>query len=220
MNGNCQPYAAGTDPNKDCIDNASDPTGKCGGLCDGHAHCVYQPAGTTCGTCKSCNGVGLCNTMPADDTTCNTIDCSSLNVQGSCLDYHDLTTNRCGSLGMCKKPNDKTSCTNVTNTCAPDGGAAGASGTGGGTGTGGATGGAGRGSGGGTGAGGATGSGGASGSAGATGAGADAGTVDGGGKGGGGGGGCGCALGGTDPLGALPALLVLGGVVTARRRRR
>ena len=29
-----------------CADSASDPTRKCGGMCDGHAHCQYPAAGT------------------------------------------------------------------------------------------------------------------------------------------------------------------------------
>ena len=34
--GTCVPALAGTDPNHDCIDSASDPSGVCGGKCDGH----------------------------------------------------------------------------------------------------------------------------------------------------------------------------------------
>ena len=176
--GTCIAIPAGTDPNGDCIDNASDPTHKCGGMCDGHAHCLYPQAGATCGTCKACNGSGLCNVPPADDTACGNIDCSQLTT--SCLEYHDLTVNRCASLGTCKAANMAATCTDVTNLCRPDGGG---------------------------GAGGAGGSGPSDGSA------------D-GGKPKGGGGGCGCDLGGTNPASLLPALLLLAGVVTSRRRRR
>ena len=44
--------------------------------------------------CKACNGVGLCNLMPEDDSACGTIDCDVLNT--TCLEYEDLTTKRCG----------------------------------------------------------------------------------------------------------------------------
>jgi hypothetical protein len=219
--GNCHPYAAGMDPNMDCIDNQSDPTHKCGGMCDGHAHCAYPAAGATCGLCKACNGVGLCTQVPADDSACGTIDCSGLST--SCLAYHDLTSNRCLGLGTSKQNNSATTCTSVTNTCGPDGGAGGSggggtSGGGGATGSGGANGGGGRGGttgGGGTG----TGTGGAGTGTGGTSTVPDGGTAD-GGKPAGGGGGCGCDLGGADPLSALPVLFVFAGVVTARRRRR
>ena len=177
--GTCIPIPAGTDPNGDCMDSASDPTHQCGGMCDGHAHCLYPQAGATCGTCKACNGAGLCNVAPADDTACGNIDCSELTT--SCLQYHDLTVNRCASIGTCKAPNLAASCTDVTNVCGA-GGAGGAGGGGGSTGT--------------------------------------DGSVDGGKPKGSGGGGCGCDLGGTDPLTVLPALLLLAGLVTARRRRR
>jgi MYXO-CTERM domain-containing protein len=118
--GTCIPIPAGTDPEKECTDNASDPTGKCGGLCNGQARCTYPSVGTSCGTCKSCNGAGLCNTAPEDDEACGTVDCDSLDT--SCLDYHDITTKRCAALGTCKAPNTAASCNDVTMTCQPEGG--------------------------------------------------------------------------------------------------
>ncbi|HVZ74593.1 MAG TPA: kelch repeat-containing protein [Polyangia bacterium] len=191
--GTCVPVPAGTDPNHDCINSASDPSGKCGGMCDGHAHCLFPSAGTTCGTCKSCNGSGLCNIQPDDDDACGTIDCDTLDT--SCADYHDLTTKRCAGLGTCKTPDVAASCTDVTQLCGADGGA----GTGGGGTAGGGSTGAGGGTGGGTG------------------------NNDGSSesKSGGGGGGCGCVVGGTGLGGNASALgLLLGAVLTARRRRR
>jgi hypothetical protein len=189
--GTCNPDPAGT-KSPTCMDSQSDPSGKCGGMCDGHAHCQYPKSGTTCGLCKACDGVGLCNQMPADDDACDVIDCSGLDT--SCKTYQDLTTNRCGSPGACKMKNASASCTIFTTTCTPDGGAGGSGGGGGGGG----------------------GSGGASGSAGTTGK--DGGADSGGG--GGGGGGCGCALGGSQSAGGLTALLALAGVIITRRRRR
>ena len=88
--GTCIPIPAGTDPEGECQDSASDPTGMCKGFCNGQARCTYPAAGTTCGTCKACNGVGLCNIKPEDDTACGTIDCDSLDT--TCIDYNDLTT--------------------------------------------------------------------------------------------------------------------------------
>jgi hypothetical protein len=189
--GTCIPDPAGT-KSATCMDSASDPMGMCGGMCDGHAHCQYPQLGTSCGTCKACDGVGLCNKMPEDDVVCGTIDCDGLNT--SCKEYDDLISKRCGALGMCKKPNDVATCTVFTNTCTPDGGtgaggsAAGSGGGGGSTGTGGGT-------------------------AGTTG------NDGGGGSGGGGGGGC-CAIGPSETPNGLVGLLVLACAMITRRRRR
>jgi hypothetical protein len=200
--GTCIPIPAGTDPEKECQSNASDPMGKCAGLCNGQAACQYPLAGTSCGLCAACDGSGLCNQLPPskDDSACGTIDCSGLNTM-ACRQYSDLTANRCDSVGACKTKNTVKACTIFTDNCSPDGGTPGAGGSSGG-GPGGSTGTGTAGSGGG-GRGGTTG----------TDGGPDA------GKGGGGGGGCGCEIGGTQP-GSLAALLALVGVMIARRRRR
>jgi hypothetical protein len=200
--GTCVPFAAGTDPNGDCMDSASDPTHVCGGKCDGHAHCAYPAAGVTCGTCKSCNGSGLCNTKPDDDSACGTIDCDTLDT--SCLDYHDLTTHRCAALGSCKAANTAATCTDVTSSCGVDGGAGGSSGS--------------AGSGGSVGSGGSTGKGGSTGGAGHK-AGSSGSDTDGGTVKSGGGGGCGCDLGGPTPAGFGSMLLGLAGILARRRRR-
>jgi hypothetical protein len=202
--GQCQPFAANTDPNGDCMDNQSDPTHKCGGMCDGHAHCNYVASGTSCGTCKACDGSGLCKNTPEDDTACGTIDCGQLNVM-ACKVYQDVTSKRCGGFGTCKPPNSVATCTVFTDTCTPDGG------TGAGGSTGGSTGGSGTGAGGSIGGGG--GHAGSSGTAGATG------TDGGAGKGGGGGGGC-CSVGGTSMPRDAAAMLLLACVMFTRRRRR
>jgi hypothetical protein len=205
--GTCVPIAAGTDPDGDCQDNASDPGGRCGGKCDGHAKCSYPAAGTACGTgtqtCKTCNGAGLCNLMPEDDMACGTIDCDTLD--STCMDYNDLTTKRCGALGTCKAPNLPASCTDVTPKCGV-GGAGGATGSGGSTGSGGR--------------GGSTGTGGRAGTTGNDGSTAGTTGVD-AGTGGGGGGGCGCEVAGfgSGEVGLLSLLFALGGVFATRRRR-
>jgi MYXO-CTERM domain-containing protein len=179
------------------MDNQSDPTHKCGGMCDGHAHCNYPLAGTTCGMCKACDGSGLCKNTPEDDTLCGTIDCDQLNVV-ACKVYQDITSKRCGGFGTCKPANSVSTCTVFTDTCPTDGG----TGAGGNPGTGGSIGGGG-------GHGGAS----ATGTAGATG------TDGGAGKGGGGGGGC-CSVGGTSMPRDLAAMLLLACVMFTRRRRR
>jgi hypothetical protein len=199
--GTCVPTAAGTDPDNDCIDNESDPGGKCGGVCNGQAKCVYPAAGTTCGTCKQCNGSGLCTIKPDDDTACGTIECDGLDT--SCLNYNDLTTMRCATLGTCKAPNTVASCTDVSNLCTGAGGAAG-----GGSGGRGGSGAAGSG---------AAGSGAAGSGGGSTGR--DAGVDGGGGTGGGGGGGC-CQVGSGPTPDGVVALLALASLVATRRRRR
>ena len=86
----------------------------------------YPAAGTACGTCKACNGVGLCNTKRRGRRRVR--DRSTATASNTtCMDYHDLTTNRCGALGVCKTPNTRASCTIFTNSCTPDGGAGGGS---------------------------------------------------------------------------------------------
>jgi MYXO-CTERM domain-containing protein len=105
--------------------------------------------------------------MPEDDDTCQTIDCDGLNT--SCLEYQDVTTKRCGSLGTCKAPNTSATCTVVTNMCPADASTN------------------------------------------------DASTDSGPPPAGGGGGGCGCDLGGGSP-GSLAGLLLVAGVLSARRR--
>ncbi|MCG2717233.1 MAG: hypothetical protein L6408_00150 [Nanoarchaeota archaeon] len=77
-------------------------------LCPGDS---YAANGTSCGTCKTCNS-GLCNTTPADDSACGTIDCDGLDV--TCRNYNDLTTSRCEGFGDCKDANTA-DCTSYIN---------------------------------------------------------------------------------------------------------
>jgi len=132
--GTCVPALAGTDPNHDCIDSASDPSGVCGGKCDGQWACQFPAMGTSCGLCKVCDGAAKCNVMPEDDTACGVIDCDGLDT--SCSDYHDLQSKRCATVGACKAANSPAACPTFTNLCMPDAG----SGAGGSSGAGGATG--------------------------------------------------------------------------------
>jgi hypothetical protein len=212
--GNCIPDPPGT-LSPTCANSASDPMRKCGGMCDGQAHCLYPAAGTSCGMCKACNGVGLCDRTPEDDSACGTIDCDGLNT--ACIEYEDLTARRCGALGACKAPNTAASCTIFTNMCTGTGGSGGgAGGRGGSSGTGGS-------SSPGTGGGGAAGRGGTTGTPGTAGSGAGtagATGTDGGTAGGGGGGGGCCAVGGNQAPNGIVALLLFGSVMITRRRRR
>ena len=109
--GSCTPQAAGTDPDQDCI--GKDPT--CGGKCDGAGKCVLAKVGIGCGTCKTCDGAGQCNSTPPDDSACGVIDCDKLDSK--CRDYKDLTAARCVALGQCKKPNDPVSCKAFSQLC-------------------------------------------------------------------------------------------------------
>ncbi|HET6148241.1 MAG TPA: kelch repeat-containing protein [Polyangia bacterium] len=122
--GTCDFTPAGTDPRNECIDSASDPSGKCGGVCNGRGACEFPAANTGCGTCKVCDGSGKCNVKPEDDPACGTVDCDQLDT--SCRDYRDLQARRCASLGVCKVANLPATCTDVTDTCGPDAGAGGA----------------------------------------------------------------------------------------------
>jgi hypothetical protein len=126
MKGTCIPTPAGTDPSHDCIDSASDPTGKCGGTCNGKWACEFPKLGTVCDQCKTCDGSGKCNVKPDDDATCGdngTIACTGLDTD--CKHYRDIKVNRCAALGMCKEKNSPNFCTDFTITC--DGGSDGSS---------------------------------------------------------------------------------------------
>jgi hypothetical protein len=125
--GVCVPTPANTDPAHDCIDSQSDPTGVCGGKCNGQWACEFPAAGTVCGQCKACDGSGKCNVTPEDDDSCGDIDCDQLD-DNVCKDYHDLTSKRCAALGACKMPNTVESCTDVTLTCDAGGGSDGGGG--------------------------------------------------------------------------------------------
>lgn len=89
---------------------------QCDGSCVGTSP---KTPGTDCGLCATCDGAGSCNQMPADDTACGIIDCDTLDHYrywgrnapddfSYCNwdDYHDITTNRCKSLGTCKDTSD------------------------------------------------------------------------------------------------------------------
>jgi len=201
--GTCDFTPAGTDPRNECIDSASDPSGKCGGMCNGRGACEFPAASTVCGTCKVCDGSGKCNVKPEDDVACGVVDCDQLDT--SCRDYRDLQARRCASLGACKVANLPASCTDVTDTCGPDAGAGGGGGGGGG---------------GSVDAGGTDDGGGrpdAGGAADATSPGDGGGGAKGGG---GGGGGCGCAVGDSGRLPSPLAVGLLAACVELLRRRR
>ena len=109
--GTCSSIAAKSDPDNECI--GSDP--RCGGACDGKSQCGFPGIGTACGTCRACDGAGGCVSTPPDDPACGVIDCDKLDT--SCRDYHDLKANRCGSLGVCKRPNDPGDCVAFSDLC-------------------------------------------------------------------------------------------------------
>ena len=73
-----------------------------------------------CGTCKACDGTGQCASTPPDDNACGITDCDKLDT--ACKDYHDLLSNRCDSLGICKQSNTLNACNKfAVQTCADAG---------------------------------------------------------------------------------------------------
>lgn len=76
---------------------------------------VFCASGDSLGLCSVCDGAGG-NTMPADDSSCGTIDCDGKNYYyqsgtdsatstNYCYyrNYVDLTSNRCSSVGACER---------------------------------------------------------------------------------------------------------------------
>jgi hypothetical protein len=55
--GKCSPYAAGSDPQKEC----GSGTSVCGATCDGVRGCAYPQSNVTCGKCLGCDGMGTCS---------------------------------------------------------------------------------------------------------------------------------------------------------------
>lgn len=67
-----------------------------------------------------CDGSGKCSKIPVDDVACGVIDCDKLDSK--CVDYHDLTDQRCEFFGACKKANSHKSCARYTALSCGDGG--------------------------------------------------------------------------------------------------
>jgi MYXO-CTERM domain-containing protein len=114
--GTCTYITQGQDPDGECIGKHT----KCGGACDGKGQCEFPGVGTICGLCKACDGTGSCNSKPTDDDNCGTIDCDKLDT--SCVDYHDIKTERCDSFGYCKVANQPGTCTKFTKLACSDAG--------------------------------------------------------------------------------------------------
>jgi hypothetical protein len=55
--GTCAPYAAGTDPDRECGQGAA----ACKSSCDGVGACAFPANDVVCGECLRCNGAGLCS---------------------------------------------------------------------------------------------------------------------------------------------------------------
>ncbi len=55
--GKCSPYAAGTDPQKEC----GMGSGVCQSTCDGVGNCAYAGYTVSCGNCLTCDGAGTCS---------------------------------------------------------------------------------------------------------------------------------------------------------------
>ena len=66
--GKCSAYAAGSDPQNECVFGL----GACHATCNGAGYCDFPKAGTLCGTnCQVCDGDGMCGDNP-DPSTCAT----------------------------------------------------------------------------------------------------------------------------------------------------
>jgi hypothetical protein len=75
-----------------------------------------KTSGFDCGLCAACNGTGVCDQVPSDDSDCGTIQCD--NLDNTCRNYHNLTANRCKSLLTCKTPNSVDDCKSWTDASA------------------------------------------------------------------------------------------------------
>ena len=66
--GKCSAYAAGSDPQNECVFGL----GACHAACNGAGYCDFPKAGTLCGTnCQVCDGDGMC-VDNSDPSTCAT----------------------------------------------------------------------------------------------------------------------------------------------------
>ena len=100
---------------QNCGNGIVEGTEQCdGGVCC-NADCTFKSVGTDCGLCEACNALGECNQIPADDSSCGTIDCDVFDT--TCRNYDDLTSNRCSGFGTCKSENSA-DCTVYTNAAA------------------------------------------------------------------------------------------------------
>jgi hypothetical protein len=60
--GKCSAYAAGSDPQNECVFGL----GACHAACNGAGYCDFPKAGTLCGTnCRVCDGDGMCVVVDA-----------------------------------------------------------------------------------------------------------------------------------------------------------
>jgi hypothetical protein len=102
--GTCTQLAAGST----C--GGGDPV--CGGTCSSNGTCVLAPPTQRCDVCKRCDGAGRCAQPLDDDDACGVVACAGLSTE--CLQFADLTTMRCASVGLCAAPNDPATCRNMT----------------------------------------------------------------------------------------------------------
>jgi hypothetical protein len=107
--GKCTPAAVGTNPRGRCAGAAPCATG-----CQADGTCGIAAAGVHCDVCRSCDGAGQCNrpSPTGDDDACGRIACGALSTE--CVDYDDVTSNRCVAVGLCAPPHDATTCTRQT----------------------------------------------------------------------------------------------------------
>jgi hypothetical protein len=105
--GTCTLAPDSADPRHECV-APSGGSPACAGACLA-GQCAFPGLGTACDLCAVCDGTGRCAATPIDDAACGVIPCSGLSTP--CRMYGDLHGSRCAALGVCKPPNDPTSCT-------------------------------------------------------------------------------------------------------------
>lgn len=95
--GECTPYAQGTDPEGDCV-GAGAPTDPCAGTCDGKSACAYPDSSKSCGAqvCTNavtksyaCDKAGACKEA---QKPCSPYQCSGANCLASCNDDPECVT--------------------------------------------------------------------------------------------------------------------------------
>lgn len=122
--GTCTPYASGTDPEGECLGNATSAGDTCAGKCDGNGACKFPGTTTSCGasTCtggsetdKACSGDGACNATTA---SCGKYACGPATCKTSCGGNGDCASGYWCDSGTCRaKITDGNACSG-SNQCA------------------------------------------------------------------------------------------------------
>jgi len=113
--GTCADQAEGDDEKDECDQDDCNT-----GDCDGSGACGFEPGGTDCGVCSSCNGSGSCVDDLSQDGDCGV--CEECDTDGSCKNQpaggdlkndctaDDCNTGDCDGLGSCEYEPAGTAC--------------------------------------------------------------------------------------------------------------